>query len=162
MRELIKKILRESTEELLKYRKLFSDFKIPEEGIKGNADGSTNVDDFFWTLVDMFDFKSDNSYERIKQLLKDLNAFAGVPAEKILLLAKILNFKTKVLDNKLGVDIRGVSDDSWSDLRCDIVSRGKEFYNKAMKDIRIAQRMSDEYDYKESFSYAFPYKDDLI
>ena len=162
MRALIKKVLKESTEELLKYRKIFSDFEIPEEGLKGNENGATNVDDFFWGIVDMVNYKSDNDYQRIKDLLKDLNAFAGVSSEKILLLAKVLNFKTKAIDKKWGDDIYNVGDDSWSDLRCDIVSRGKEFYNKALMDFDLVQRMANEDDYKESFSYAIPYTSDLI
>ncbi len=88
MKKLIKKILRESTEELLKYRKLFNDFEIPEEGIKGNINGGTNIDNFFWTLVDMVDYKSDDNYKRINDILLNINRFGGVPAEKILALAK--------------------------------------------------------------------------
>lgn len=162
MRELIRKILRESTEELLKYRELFRGFEIPEGGLKGNEEGGTNVDNFFWKFVDMVDFKSDNDYQRIKDLLKDLNSFAGVPSEKILILAKVLNFKTKAIDKKWGDDIYNVGDDSWSDLRCDVVSRGKEFYNRALVDFDLVQRMANDYDYKESFSYAIPYESDLI
>ncbi len=162
MKKLIKKVLRESTEELLKYRKLFNDFEIPEEGIKGNPNGTTNVDDFFWTVVDLVDYKSDNDYKRISSILKDLNKFAGVPAEKILILAKVLNFKCKILEKKWGDDIRNVSDDSWSDLKCDVVSRGKDFYEKILNDFKTLQNMADEYNYTESFSYAIPYKSDLI
>jgi len=110
----------------------------------------------------MVDFKSDNDYQRIKDLLKDLNSFAGVPSEKILILAKVLNFKTKAIDKKWGDDIYNVGDDSWSDLRCDVVSRGKEFYNRALVDFDLVQRMANDYDYKESFSYAIPYESDLI
>jgi hypothetical protein len=164
MKDLIKKILRESTEELLKYRKLFNDFEIPDEGIKGstNQDGSTNIDDFFWKIVDMVDYKSDNDYKRISTTLLNLNRFGGIPAEKILALAKVLNYKCRALEKKWGDDIRGVGDDSWSDLRCDIVSRGKEFYDRALSDFDLVQRMSNEDDYTESFSYAIPFTSDLI
>jgi hypothetical protein len=162
MKKLIKKVLKESTEELLRYRKLFNDFEIPEEGIKGNINGATNIDKFFWTVVDMVDYKSDNDYKRISSILKDLNKFAGVPAEKILALAKVLNYKCKAIDKKWGDDIRGVGDDSWSDLKCDIVSRGKEYYERALIDFDLVQRMSNEDDYTESFSYAIPFTSDLI
>ncbi len=162
MKKLIKKILRESTEELLKYRKLFNDFEIPEEGIKGNINGGTNIDNFFWTLVDMVDYKSDDNYKRINDILLNINRFGGVPAEKILALAKVLNYKCKAIDNKWADDIRGVGDDSWSDLKSDIVSRGKEYYDRALIDFDLVQRMSNEDDYTESFSYAIPYKSDLI
>lgn len=162
MKKLIKKVLRESTEELLKYRNLFNDFEIPEEGIKGNINGGTNIDNFFWTLVDMVDYKSDDDYKRINDILLNINRFGGVPAEKILALAKVLNYKCKSIDNKWGDDIRGVGDDSWSDLKSDIVSRGKEYYDRALIDFDLVQRMSNEDDYTESFSYAIPYKSDLI
>ena len=47
----------------------------------------------------------------------------------------------------------GVSDDSWSDLRNEVVGRGKEFY----ENITVAklQEMADSNDYNESFSYCF-------
>jgi len=70
--------------------------------------------------------------------------------------------KCKAIDNKWGDDIRGVGDDSWSDLKSDIVSRGKEYYDRALIDFDLVQRMSNEDDYTESFSYAIPYKSDLI
>ena len=44
-----------------------------------------------------------------------------------------------------------VSDDSWSDLRYDVVGRGEEFYNSIT--VEKLREMADNYDYQESFCY---------
>jgi hypothetical protein len=155
------KNLNESTKELLKYKKFFSDFEIPEGGVIAYKDGTTNLDDFLWKFVDMVDYKSDNNYRRINSLLTDLNRFVGVPPEKILILAKLIDFKCRILDKKWGNDVE-IGEDSWSDLRADIVSRGEDFYDKALIHLDLIQSLIDEDDYTESFIYSIPFKGDLI
>lgn len=164
IQESIRRTLKESVQELLKYRKLFNDLKLPEEGLVINNKklGITNLDNFFWDFVDLADYKSDNDYKRIHTTLMDLYTFVGVPAEKIMVLEMILKIKCKVIDDKWGEDIRNIGDDSWSDLRADIVSRGKSFYLKALTYFDLVQTMANEDDYNESFFYSIPYQYDLI
>ena len=50
-------------------------------------------------------------------------------------------------------DVKGVSDDSYDDLRWQIVANGEEFYNNIT--LEKAQSMIDNREYKESFAYAF-------
>ena len=50
-------------------------------------------------------------------------------------------------------DVKGVSDDSYDDLRWQIVANGEEFYNNIT--LEKAQRMVDNNEYKECFAYAF-------
>jgi len=56
-------------------------------------------------------------------------------------------------------DVKGVSDDSYDDLRWQIVANGEEFYNNIT--LEKAQKMADNYEYTESFAYAFHQIDDF-
>ena len=124
--------------------------------------GETNGDDFFWPLIDILDYKSDNSYKRVKEIILDLYRFTGALSyEDIMLFIKILEFKLRALEKHHGDKIRGVSDDSWGDLKADIVSRGKDFYDKAISDFDLVQKMSNDIDYTESFYYGIPYISEL-
>ena len=55
-------------------------------------------------------------------------------------------------------DVKGVSDDSYDDLRWQIVANGEEFYNNIT--LEKAQSMIDNDEYKECFAYAFHKIDD--
>ena len=50
-------------------------------------------------------------------------------------------------------NVTGVSDDSYDDLRWQIVANGEKFYNNIT--LAKAQSMVDNNEYKESFAYAF-------
>jgi len=56
-------------------------------------------------------------------------------------------------------DVTGVSDDSYDDLRWQIVANGEEFYNNIT--LEKAQSMIDNDEYTESFGYAFHKIDDV-
>jgi len=56
-------------------------------------------------------------------------------------------------------DVKGVSDDSYDDLRWQIVANGEEFYNNIT--LEKAQSMVDNNEYTESFAYVFHQIDDL-
>ena len=133
------------------------------EEFDGDYDtGETNGDNFFWPLVDILDYKSDNSYKRVKEIILDLYRFTGALSyEDIMLFIKILEFKLWALEKHHGNKIREVSDDSWGDLKADIVSRGKDFYNRAISDFDLVQKMASDMDYKESFYYGIPYISEL-
>ena len=73
-----------------------------------------------------------------------------------------MNFKINVIDKLHGDKIDDVSDDSWGDLKADIISRGKDFYNRAVSDFDLVQKMANEMDYKESFYYGVPYRSELL
>jgi len=57
-------------------------------------------------------------------------------------------------------DVKGVSDDSYDDLRWQIVANGEEFYNNIT--LEKAQSMIDNNEFTESFAYAFHAVDDII
>ena len=167
MKEVIKKVLNETVnaKELLSKGEEINNIyrSLSDTKISGNRrTGETSWDELFWFIIDMVDYKSDNDYRRINKLFIDLNRFAGVSTNLINKFRSILGFKIDVIESRIGNDVRGVSDDSWSDVRYDVVSRGKDFYNKALNDYTVVQKMIDNDDYKESFSYAIPYEDELI
>lgn len=142
--------------------KFVSSLPRPEE-LSGNGEtGETSGDDFFWPIVELLDYKSDNDYRRVKSIFMDLYNFTGaLTKEDIILFIKIMNFKINVIDKLHGDKIDDVSDDSWGDLKADIISRGKDFYNRAISDFDLVQKMANEMDYKESFYYGIPYRSDL-
>lgn len=142
--------------------KFVSSLPRPEE-LSGNGEtGETSGDDFFWPIVELLDYKSDNDYRRVKSIFMDLYNFTGaLTKEDIILFIKIMNFKINVIDKLHGDKIDDVSDDSWGDLKADIISRGKDFYNRAISDFDLVQKMANEMDYKESFYYGVPYRSEL-
>ena len=166
MKDLIKKVLRESinSKDLIEKGEVITRMYNDLEKLTGSRKtGVTNADDFFWYVVDLLDYKKDDDYKRVKKYLMDLNRFAGVPSETIRLLEKIIIFKSTSLDisSDRGRGIN-VSDDGWGDLRVDVISRGKDFYDSVINDSDIMKKMADNYDYSESFLYGIPYEDELI
>ena len=57
-------------------------------------------------------------------------------------------------------DVKGVSDDSYDDLRWQIVANGEEFYNNIT--LEKAQSIIDNNEFTESFAYAFHVVDDIV
>jgi len=164
MKDLIRKILREETKEkglkilelVKKYRSLFPK---ENENVKviNNTTGETTADDLFWSLVDDVDYKSDNDYNRVKQIITDIINFGGFGKKQALLLHSLIGVKFDALDKAHYNKITNVSDDGWDDLKADILSRGKDFYLKALNDFDMVQKMANDYDYNESFLYGFPF-----
>jgi hypothetical protein len=148
--------------DLKRISKLVSSLPRPDELIVDGKTGETNGDDFFWPIVEMLDYKSDNDYRRVKNILMDLYRFTGaLSKDDVILFTKIMNFKNSILEKRHGDDIREVGDDSWGDLKADIVSRGKDFYNEAVSNFDLVQKMASDMDYSESFYYGIPYRSDL-
>ena len=165
-KELIRKVLRESinAKDFIEKGEVITGMYNDLEKLTGSRKtGVTSADDFFWYVVDLLDYKKDDNYRRVKKYLMDLNRFAGVPSEAIRLLEKIIMFKSTSLDisSDRGRGIN-VGDDGWRDLRVDVISRGKDFYDNVIKDSDIMKKMAEHRDYSESFLYGIPYKDELI
>ena len=173
MKELIRKVLKESVygKDLIEKGAVVTAMYNDIEDLLGNRNGFTgnqetgvtSIDDFFWYIIDLVDYKKDDDYRRVKKYLMDLNRLAGVPSNAIRLLSKIIMFKSTALDissdRGRGID---VGDDGWGDLRVDVISRGKEFYDKAIKSSYVMKKMAEHRDYTESFMYGIPYPNDLM
>ncbi len=166
MKELIRKVLKESVygKDLMEKGNIITAmYNDMGEITTDRNTGVTSADDFFWYIVDLVDYKKDDDYRRVKKYLIDLNRLAGVPSNAFKLLSKIIMFKSTALDissdRGRGID---VGDDGWGDLRVDVISRGKEFYDKAINSSYVMKKMAEHRDYSESFSYSIPYEDELM
>jgi hypothetical protein len=107
----------------------------------------------YWRLIENAQWKSDHNYNRIS------DEWSKLPNNEFQELKEFIHEKVKILsktyydawlgkDGGPGID---ASDDSWSDLRYDVVGRGEEFYNSITVD--KLREMASRYDYQESFCY---------
>jgi hypothetical protein len=111
--------------------------------------GTTTADEWIDYVLMKLDYKKDNDYNRTRDMVNMMDE------ESRNLFEKLVRWKEDKLYNKLFNEVKGVSDDGFSDLVSDIVSRGIEFFNKVMENPSIAQEIVDNDDYKESFGYTF-------
>ena len=112
------------------------------------------MNNFCWYQIEAMNF-NERGYKGAGEYLVNEAAltFKGMK--------EVRNFATKkanALYDKL-FPITGVSDDSFSDLIWQIVANGKEFYNNIT--LEQAQKMADNYEYTESFAYAFHIVDEM-
>ena len=108
-----------------------------------------------WQVIEDMNFNERDHHGAGKYLVED----SGLNVKGI---KEVYDFAVKKCDalyNKL-FDVKGVSDDSYDDLRWQIVANGEEFYNNIT--LEKAQSMIDNNEYKESFAYAFHPAHDVI
>jgi len=120
----------------------------------------SRLEDRYWQQIEELEwhtdkFISDGDYKRIEEYLKEY--FKPSEAQQ---LADFVGNKVDELGKRFNDDWLGdpgidVSDDSWGDLRNEVVGRGKEFY----ENITVAklQEMANTNDYNESFAYCFTF-----
>lgn len=109
----------------------------------------------FWDFVRRCDWSSDHDYDRIKYKI-----LHSLTKEEVAVYLDTYSQFTNKLSIKLNNVVSGVSDDGYSDLLAHIVGSGKELYDAVMNDPSIAQKIIDNHEYVENFSYAFPYPED--
>lgn len=98
-----------------------------------------------WKIIENANWNKDHNYERIK------NKFSNLPNYQK---TQLFNFVSSLNDNlekKYGNKIKNVSDDSWSDLKYEVIGRGRKFYNNIS--LSKLNEMNKKGDYKESFGY---------
>tara|TARA_R110000765_G_scaffold63972_1_gene124449 strand:+ start:197 stop:568 length:372 start_codon:yes stop_codon:yes gene_type:complete len=114
-----------------------------------------NLENKYWQQIEELEWSKDADYRRIEQQLKN----NLTPSESIQLddfaRNKVDELGKRFYNDWLGDPGIDVSDDGWSDLRNEVVGRGKEFY----ENITVAklQEMANVMDYHESFSYCFQF-----
>ena len=81
------------------------------------------------------------------------SVYTKLPFNHFQQLWKFVEAKLDELDDKFGKKITNVGDDSWWDLRAEVVGRGKSFYHKI--NMNIIQSMADDVDYVENYQYSF-------
>ena len=116
----------------------------------------------FWSLVEAANWKSDHNYDRIKiGLIRQLTPSAIDQFQD--LFQKFNNKLAKAVDNYCDQNNKttGCSDDPYSDLIAHVVGLGKEEYEQSLKNPELVVARAKKGDYKESFSYSIPSKEDL-
>ena len=108
-----------------------------------------------WKQVEELNWQSDGDYRRIEEFIK--NRYNLSSAKE---LAEFVDSKATELGHEfekawLGDPGIACSDDSWSDLRYEVVGRGQEFFEtittSKLRDMALDQ------DYRESFAYCFTF-----
>jgi len=109
--------------------------------------GKVLSEDELWDMIESYNWDEDGDYKRIGKKVKKLSK------NQYLQLLGFATAKYRLLDDKYSKGIQGyVSDDGWSDVRAEVVGRGKDYYNNIT--IKELQDMSYG-DYKENFLYSF-------
>ena len=123
-----------------------------------------DLEDKYWKQIEELEwytdsFISDGDYKRIEQQLIDNLTPPEIKQLDMFVRSKVNELGKRFHNDWLGDPGIGVSDDSWGDLRNEVVGRGKEFY----ENITVAklQEMADSNDYNESFSYCFSFVWDI-
>ncbi len=111
------------------------------------------LEDEYWQQIEELEWSRDGDYKRIEQQLIDNFTPSEIKQLDVFVRSKVNELGQRFHNDWLGNPGIDVSDDSWSDLRNEVVGRGKEFY----ENITVAklQEMADNNDYNESFSYCF-------
>ena len=112
-------------------------------------------EDQYWQKIKELEWSKDGDYRRIEQYLKDNFKLTEVKQLKHFVREKVNKLGTQFHNDWLGNPGIEVSDDGWSDLRNEVVGRGKEFYENIT--VEKLQEMAGNNDYNESFSYCFHY-----
>ena len=112
-----------------------------------------DLEDKYWQQIEELEWSKDGDYERIEQQLIDNLTPPEAKQLDVFVRNKVNELGKRFNNDWLGDPGISVSDDGWSDLRNEVVGRGKEFY----ENITVAklQEMANSNDYNESFSYCF-------
>ena len=115
----------------------------------------------FWTAVDQAGCGRDHNYKRIKELF--LERFTQREADEFRATFSDLKAKLEQKLDRWAEDNDkefGLGDDSWGDFLAHIIGMGKHEYDVVMRDPDRGYERAVNGNFKESFSYGIPYKDD--
>lgn len=105
-------------------------------------------DDQLWKIIKRCQWEKDHNYKRIKEFLEK-NYSKSMQTDIAMFVFEKQEELNVIFGKKRGIN---VSDDGWSDLRAEVIGRGREFYNNiSAKQLR---KMANSLDYHESFYYA--------
>lgn len=105
-----------------------------------------------WKLIERLDWSTCKDYKYLAKLLEKMDR------PDYLELQDFVKEKMDILDDTyrehwLGNPGIAVGDDGWSDLRAEVIGRGRKFYEEIT--LKKLQTMADTGDYTESFIYCF-------
>ena len=116
------------------------------------------TDKEFWDIIEPYGWGTKTTdYKAIKiDLMRRLS-----PDQAVSLKDKFLSLR-EALDQRMGIFIEGLGDDSYSDLLAHIIGMGREEYAAVMANPLKGKQRSDNLEYTESFLYSLPYETDYL
>jgi len=114
-----------------------------------------SMESVMWQVIEDMNFNERGHKEAGLYLINE----SGLKLSAMKKVESFARRKCAALYNQL-FDVTGVSDDSYDDLRWQIVANGEEFYNNIT--LEKAQSMIDNNEFTESFAYAFHAVDDIV
>ena len=114
-----------------------------------------DLEDKYWQQIEELEWSKDGDYKRIEEYIKNNYSYSSARQLDNFVDSKVIELGKRFYNDWLGDPGIGVSDDGWSDLRSEVVGRGKEFYENIT--VEKLQEMADSNDYNESFVYCFTF-----
>lgn len=102
-----------------------------------------------WGFIEAMNY-NEHGYRGCGKWLK---TESGLSKRDVYILREFVESKVDELNTNFSKEIERCSDDTWSDVRYQIVANGEEFYNTITAE--KMQSMIDNREYKESFAYSF-------
>ena len=112
------------------------------------------MESVMWQVIEDMNFNERGHKEAGLYLTNE----SGLSLDGMRKVESFARSKCRALYQRL-FDVKGVSDDSYDDLRWQIVANGEEFYNNIT--LEKAQSMIDNNEFTESFGYAFHQIDEM-
>lgn len=110
-----------------------------------------------WKWIRKAQWKKDHDYKRIEKFyIFNLNP------SQLMQLRSFVDKKIDALDKKYRkywIDNIPISDDSWMDLRAEVIGRGESFY-KSITPAKL-KKIGETGDYRECFEYGIPHAEDI-
>ena len=112
------------------------------------------LSDAYWQIIESLEWGKDGDYKRTQNEFRRMK-ISGLEKSIIadFVREKVRELNVDFKQHWLANDFGWVSDDSWWDLRAEVVGRGKEFYENIS--VYKLGEMAANLDYRENFQYTF-------
>lgn len=113
----------------------------------------------YWDIIESLEWLKDRNHKRVKKDFRKME-LTGSQRENLTIFyrnrLKQLDGRVRINDILKRPEVTGwLSDDSWWDLRADIIGRGKDFFSSILENHDLLIPLINNNDYKENFGYAF-------
>jgi len=111
-----------------------------------------------WKQVEELDWTSDSEYRRVEEHVKNRYSFNSAKELAAFVDSKAAELAVRYKSAWLSDPGIACGNDSWSDLRYEVVARGQEFFETIS--VGKLEEMALNQDYYESFAYCFKFLDE--
>lgn len=159
MRDLIRKILKEESNELNMMHYWENAPKVDD------LDNTEQMDNLMWYTINYVDFPSDGNYKRINKFIMSLVRYGLIDIDFYIKMYRWLNRKLSDIQTaeenfQMSLDYVG-GDDSYSDWKWHVLSLGKENFERLIEGYDDTVESMEELNPVESFQYAWPHPYDF-